>query len=76
MENGRLEGIRIEEGINKTLDNLALQAFHTLLGEWTPAQIEGKNVRCFQLFPINFIYIKYEYDYVDFRGGRLYWEIN
>ena len=76
MENGRLEGIRIEEGINKTLDNLALQAFHTLLGEWTPAQIEGKNVRCFQLFPINFIYIKYEYDYVDLRGGRLYWEIN
>lgn len=75
-ENGRIDGIKIEEGINGTLDNLALQAFRTLLGEWTPAKLNGENVRCFQLFPINFIYTEYDYDYVEMSGSMLYWEIN
>jgi len=76
MENGRIDGIRIEEGMNSTLNNLVLNAFKTLLGEWTPAELNGQKVRCFQLFPINFIYRDYNYDYVDLRGGMLYWEIN
>lgn len=76
LENGRIDGIRIEEGMNNTLDNLVLSAFKTLMGEWTPAELNGEKVRCFQLFPINFIYRDYNYDYVDLRGGMLYWEIN
>ena len=76
MENGSIDGIRIEEGINSTLNSLALGAFKTLLGKWTPAVLDGEKVRCFQLFPINFIYRDYDYDYVDLRGGMLYWEIN
>lgn len=76
MENGTMRGIKIEDGINKPLDNLALQAFHTIMGEWKPAVLDGEEVRCFQIFPINFIYTEYDYDYVELRGGMLYWEIN
>ena len=76
MENGTIKGIKIEDGINKAVDNLALQAFHTLMGEWKPAILDGEKVRCFQIFPINFIYTEYDYDYVELRGGMLYWEIN
>jgi hypothetical protein len=76
MKNGRLDGIRIEEGINETLNNLALQAFHTLIGDWEPATLEGEIVRCYQVFPINFSYTEYDYDYIDFSGGRLHWHVN
>lgn len=76
LKNGKIDGVRIEEGISKELDNLALTAFYTLMGEWTPAQLNKQNVNCYQLFPINFILRQYQYDYVELRGGRLYWEIN
>ena len=76
MENGRLGGIRIEEGISQTLDNLALQAFFTLIGDWEPAKLNGETVRCYQVFPINFQFNDYDYDYIDFSGGRLHWHVN
>lgn len=76
MEDGRLGGIRIEEGINEALDNLALQAFHTLIADWEPARLNGEVVRCYQVFPINFSFTEYDYDYIDFSGGRLHWHVN
>ncbi|MFW5831424.1 MAG: energy transducer TonB [Prolixibacteraceae bacterium] len=76
MKNGSINGIKIEDGINSTVNNLALRAIRTLMGEWKPAVLDGEEVRCFQIFPINFIYTEYDYDYVDLRGGMLYWEIN
>lgn len=76
MENGRIDGIRIEEGINQLLNNLALQAFYTLIGDWEPARLNGEIVRCYQVFPIKFSYTEYDYDYIDFSGGRLNWQVN
>ena len=76
MENGRLDGIKIEKGLNISLDNLALKAFYTLMGEWTPAKLNGNNVRYYQMFPINFVFNEYDYDFIDLSGGRLYWQIN
>lgn len=76
MENGEIEGIRIEKGMNDKLNNLVLEAFHTLPGKWEPARLSNKPVRYYQLFPINFIYHDFEFDYVELKGSMLYWEIN
>lgn len=76
MENGDIEGIRIEKGLGLEMNNLALTAFHTLQGEWQPARLNGENVRFYQLFPINFIYRKFDFDYLEMKGSMLYWEIN
>jgi hypothetical protein len=76
MENGEIDGIRIEHGLGLDLNNLALTAFHTLQGKWQPARLNGENVRFYQLFPINFIYREFDFDYLEMRGSMLYWEIN
>jgi hypothetical protein len=76
MEDGRIDGIRIERGMNQMMNEIALQAFQTLPGEWQPALIDGSDVRFYQLFPINFIYHKFEFDYLEMRGSMLYWDIN
>jgi len=76
MENGDIDGIRIEKGLGLEMNNLALTAFHTLRGEWQPARLNGENVRFYQQFPINFIYRKFDFDYLEMKGSMLYWEIN
>jgi len=76
MENGEIDGIRIEGGMTLELNNLALQAFHALPGKWVPAQLNGQPVRYYQLFPINFIYRYFDFDYLELKGSMLYWEIN
>jgi hypothetical protein len=76
MEDGTIDGIRIERGLGLDLNNLALTAFHTLQGKWQPARLNGENVRFYQLFPINFIYREFDFDYLEMRGSMLYWEIN
>jgi periplasmic protein TonB len=76
MENGNIKGLRIENGLGLEMNNLALTAFHTLKGEWQPARLNGENVRYYQLFPINFIYRDFDFDYLEMRGSMLYWEIN
>ncbi len=76
MENGSIEGLRIEKGLGQDLNNLALQALNTLPGEWQPAKLNGEKVRYYQLFPINFIYRKFDFDYLELKGNMLYWEIN
>ena len=76
MEDGTIDGIRIEQGLGLDVNNLALTAFHTLQGTWQPARLNGENVRFYQLFPINFIYREFDFDYLEMRGSMLYWEIN
>lgn len=76
MENGEIEGIRIEKGINLALNNMALQAFYTLPEKWVPAKLNQEYVRYYQLFPINFIYKEYDFDLLELKGSMLYWEIN
>lgn len=76
LEDGTISGIRIDQGMNQVMNSLALKAFSTLPGEWQPALLNGENVRFYQLFPINFIYHKFEFDYLEMRGSMLYWDIN
>jgi hypothetical protein len=76
MENGEIEGVRIEQGMGRELNDLALQAIYSLPGEWQPARLNGDDVRYYQLFPINFIYRQFDFDYLEMRGSMLYWSIN
>jgi hypothetical protein len=76
MENGEIDGVRIEQGMGRELNDLALQAIYSLPGEWQPAQLNGDDVRYYQLFPINFIYHQFDFDYLEMRGSMLYWSIN
>lgn len=76
LENGMIDGVRIENGFGWQLNTVAVRAFKTLPGTWQPAKLDGKDVRYYQLFPINFIHYDYDFDSLDFKGGMLYWEIN
>ncbi|MFW6290586.1 MAG: energy transducer TonB, partial [Mariniphaga sp.] len=76
MEDGGIEGIRIEEGMGSTLNNLAIRSMETLIEQWQPARLNGEYVRFYQLFPINFIYNKVDFDNLELKGSMLYWEMN
>ncbi len=76
MQNGGIEGIRIEKGMGSRLNDLAMKAFQTLPGTWQPARLNSEEVRYYQVFPINFIHQDYDFDFLDLRGSMLYWEIN
>lgn len=55
-EKGRIDGFRILKGLGPNINNVAVESFANLSGEWTPAKLNNQNVRYFQVFPINFIY--------------------
>ena len=74
MEDGSLKGIRVLKGLNTALDNISVLALQSLQGKWTPARIDGKPVRYFQLFPINFIHWETRFESVEFNGSMLHWD--
>lgn len=73
---GETEGFRIIQGISDVLNGIIVTAIQTMEGEWIPAQLDGRAVNYLQLIPINFIYNTYDFDYLQLKGGALYWEIN
>ncbi len=73
---GTIDGIRIIKGIAPTVNQIALNAFQTVEGAWTPAKIENDDVNYFQVFPINFIYNVYDFETLELKGSMLYWTIN
>lgn len=76
MKNGEIDGVHIVKGLASSLDYVAVQALNSIEGTWAPAQLNNENVNYLQLFPINFIYTKYDFDYLELKGSMLYWEIN
>lgn len=74
MENGTIDGIRILKGMDQRINKVIYQSIYTLplIGNWIPAQLNGKTVRYFQVFPVNFkaeynqlIYSKILHDYME-----------
>jgi hypothetical protein len=72
MEDGEVDGIRIVKGIAPHLNSIALNQFSTLLGEWTPARLNNRTVRAYQVFPINFIFRQYQFEFAEIRGAILH----
>ena len=71
MEDGSIDGIRIEEGLKKELDQVALDAFRQLPDGWQPAQLNDSIVRYYQLFPINFINKEKKFEINELYGREI-----
>jgi hypothetical protein len=71
METGKMEGIRILNGLNPQLNDVAVKALATYNEIWKPARLNGKPVRYFHLFPINFISRETNFQYMEFDGYML-----
>jgi hypothetical protein len=75
-KDGEIEGVQIVQGIGQQLNSILVNAFNTLEGNWVPAKLNEKNVNYFQQIPINFIYNRYDFEYLELKGSNLYWMIN
>lgn len=73
METGDLAGVRVIEGFNPRLNEVAVTALRSLGLKWQPAQLNGRPVRYFQLFPINFIYKEANFQSLDFDGWMIHY---
>ncbi|MBV5315660.1 MAG: energy transducer TonB [Prolixibacteraceae bacterium] len=72
MENGAIDGIRIIKGVGSSVNTIAFEQFKSLKGEWKPAKLNDKTVRYYQIFPINFIYKQYSFEFAELRGAILH----
>lgn len=76
MESGEIADPRIVSGMTSALNAIALKAAGTLTGKWQPAILDGKEVRYFQTFPIQFMHRENIFQNVEFDGSMLHWDIN
>jgi hypothetical protein len=76
METGEITGIRVLKSISSQINGIAVSALQTLDGIWKPAKLDGKPVRYFQLFPINFIRKEATFDYMEFSGKLIHFDKN
>lgn len=73
---GKIGGVQIVKGISQVLNGIIVDAFRKVEGAWVPAKLNNQNVSYFQMIPINFIYNKYNFDYLEMDRGMMYWVIN
>jgi hypothetical protein len=73
---GKIGGVQIVKGISQVLNGILVDAFAKIEGAWVPAKLNNQDVNYFQMIPINFIYNKYNFDYLEMDRGMMYWVIN
>lgn len=73
---GKIGGVQIVKGISQVLNGILVSAFGKIEGDWIPAKLNNQNVSYFQMVPINFIYNRYNFDYLEMDMGMMYWMIN
>ncbi len=73
---GKIGGVQIVKGISQVLNGILVDAFAKIEGAWVPAKLNGQDVNYFQMIPLNFIYNKYNFDYLEMDRGIMYWVIN
>lgn len=71
-EKGTIEGAKILQGLGPTINTVALEQIKTLAGEWKPARLNNEKVNYFQVFPINFIYKQYQFEFAELRKAILH----
>lgn len=75
-KDGKIDGIQVVKGISQILNGIIVDAFGKVQGAWVPAKLNNQDVSYFQMIPINFIYNKYNFDYLEMDRGMMYWVIN
>lgn len=75
LETGQLTGIRIMKGKVESVNDFFRSTFESLPGEWEPAVLNGKKVRYFITFPVNFINQVPSLQHLELTpgGGQLLW---
>lgn len=74
LENGELTGIRILKGRVKSVNDFFTETFESLPGKWEPAVLDGKAVRYFITFPVNFYNEIPMLQHVELTpGGQMFW---
>lgn len=73
MEDGTIDGIKLLKGIVPSVNGVAYESFLKLKEGWKPAKLNGKNVRYYQVFPINFIYNELHLEFAEMRGAILHY---
>lgn len=71
-QKGTIEGAKILQGLGPTINTVALEQIKTLTGEWKPARLNNEIVNYFQVFPINFIYKQYQFEFAELRKAILH----
>jgi hypothetical protein len=74
MESGEIAGIRVLKGLSPQIDGIAVKALQTLNGIWKPGKLNGRIIRYFQLFPINFIRKESLFTHVEFNGAIIIYD--
>lgn len=54
MENGELSGVHLVNDPMPGISGIVMAALQTLPGEWEPAVLDNRKVRCYMTFPVNF----------------------
>lgn len=74
MENGTIKGVKVIKGLGPVLNDIAVESFKSLLGQWTPAKLNNEPVRYFQVFPINFKTNEQRMEFAELRGGTFHFQ--
>ncbi|HET6558703.1 MAG TPA: energy transducer TonB [Prolixibacteraceae bacterium] len=74
MENGTIRGVKTIRGLGPILNDIAVESFKSLIGQWTPAKLNGQPVRYFQVFPINFKSQENRLEFAELRGGTFHFQ--
>lgn len=74
MENGTIGGVKVINGLGPILNDIAVESFKSLLGQWTPAKLNNEPVRYFQVFPINFKTNEQRMEFAELRGGTFHFQ--
>ncbi|MDA3881543.1 MAG: hypothetical protein PF436_14225 [Prolixibacteraceae bacterium] len=64
----------VREGITPQINEIVINAFRNLEGEWKPAVLNDEKVRFFQTFPITFSNLEYQVEFFDFYSGLVKFE--
>ncbi|MFA9390441.1 MAG: energy transducer TonB [Prolixibacteraceae bacterium] len=74
FENGEIGGFRVLKGISPYMEQLVVDAFREINGDWIPARLKGQNVRFLQVYPISFTHDEFQLEFFDFSSGLAQFE--
>lgn len=73
METGEMKGVRAMEGKSEQLNNFLVNVISEMPGKWQPARLNGKAVRYFMRYPLNFQVKDVNFQEIGFSTGQLYY---
>ena len=74
MKNGELEGVRVVNKSQLPIAEAVRESLETLPGRWKPALLDGRTVRCYMTFPVNFkVRSNVQFENVEIMGNQIFY---